>query len=62
MRSPSDSRSQAESLAKPTNITTQLKLMIRADRNADTITLNAIIARLQRSGVGAARLATEVPR
>ena len=41
---------------------TQLKLMIRADRNGDTARLNAIVARLQQSGVGAARLATEVPR
>jgi biopolymer transport protein ExbD len=39
-----------------------LKLMIRADRNGDTARLNAIVSRLQRLGIGAARLATEVPR
>ncbi len=39
----------------------QLKLMIRADRNADSTRLNRIVTRLQRIGVGAARLATEVP-
>jgi len=38
-----------------------LKLMIRADRNADTGRMNEIIKRLQRLGVGAARVATEVP-
>jgi biopolymer transport protein ExbD len=37
------------------------KLMIRADRNAPSDRLNLVIARLQRLGVGAARLATEVP-
>jgi biopolymer transport protein ExbD len=39
-----------------------LKLMIRADRNGDSARLNQVISRLQRAGVGAARLATEVPR
>ncbi|MHC5003429.1 MAG: ExbD/TolR family protein [Planctomycetota bacterium] len=39
-----------------------LKLMIRADRNADTAHLNRIVARLQDLGVGLARIATEVPR
>lgn len=38
------------------------KLMIRADRHADTRHLNAVIARLRGLGVGAARMATEVPR
>ena len=38
-----------------------LKLMIRADRNADSAHLNRLVERLQRVGVGAARLATEVP-
>jgi len=38
-----------------------LKLMIRADRNAEAARLNQIVAMLQRNGVGAARLATEVP-
>lgn len=39
----------------------QLKLLIRADRNNDTSRLNQILIRLQGLGVGAARLATEVP-
>jgi biopolymer transport protein ExbD len=39
----------------------QLKLMIRADRNADTAHLNRMVEQLQAAGVGAARLATEVP-
>jgi len=38
-----------------------LKLMIRADRNLPAGRLNEIIARLESMGVGAARLATEVP-
>ena len=39
-----------------------VKLLIRADRNNDTTTLNDLFNRLQSLGVGAARLATEVPR
>lgn len=39
----------------------QLKLMIRADRDCDTSRLNQVVARLQTIGVGAARVATEVP-
>ncbi len=39
----------------------QVKLLIRADRNNDTNRLNQILIRLQGLGVGAARLATEVP-
>ncbi len=39
----------------------RLKLMIRADRGGDSGRLNQVIARLQRIGVGAARVATEVP-
>ena len=35
--------------------------MIRADRGGDTGRLNQVIGRLQALGVGAARLATEVP-
>ncbi len=38
-----------------------LKLMIRADRNCDSARLNQIVVRLQKIGVGAARLATETP-
>ena len=38
-----------------------LKLMIRADRQAPSGMLNDVVAMLQRRGVGAARLATEVP-
>ena len=40
----------------------RLKLMIRADQNGRTDRLNRVVSRLQRIGVGAARLATEVPR
>ena len=40
----------------------QLKLMIRADRHVDTGRLNQVIDRIRGIGVGAARLATEVPR
>ncbi len=40
----------------------QVKLLLRADRNNDTARLNLILTRLQELGVGAARLATEVPR
>ena len=40
----------------------QVKLLLRADRNNDTSRLNQILIRLQSLGVGAARLATEVPR
>lgn len=39
-----------------------VKLLIRADKNNDTTTLNDLFNRLQSLGVGAARLATEVPR
>jgi biopolymer transport protein ExbD len=38
------------------------KLLIRADRNADSTALNQLVTRLQAHGIGAARLATEVPR
>lgn len=40
----------------------QLKVLLRADRNASTEQLNAVMNLLARTGVGAARLATEVPR
>ncbi|MCZ6834686.1 MAG: biopolymer transporter ExbD [Planctomycetota bacterium] len=39
-----------------------VKLLIRSDRNNDTSRLNQILNRLETLGVGAARLATEVPR
>ncbi|MCP3905433.1 MAG: biopolymer transporter ExbD [Planctomycetes bacterium] len=37
----------------------QLKLLLRADRNADTSRINQVINRLQAIGVGAARIATD---
>ena len=40
----------------------QLKLLIRADKNADSARLNEVVRLLQRMDVGHARLATEVPR
>jgi biopolymer transport protein ExbD len=39
----------------------RLKLLIRADRGANTRRLNEVVARLRSAGVGAARLATQVP-
>ncbi len=40
----------------------QLKLLIRADRNAQAVHLNRVANLLESMGVGSARLATEVPR
>ena len=40
----------------------QLKLLIRADRHASAARLNRVVEVLRPLGVGAARLATEVPR
>ena len=40
----------------------ELKLLLRADRNAVAIHLNRVVSLLESHGVGAARLATEVPR
>jgi biopolymer transport protein ExbD len=40
----------------------QLKLLIRADRSASAARLNSVVELLSALGVGAARLATEVPR
>ncbi|MHC5023442.1 MAG: ExbD/TolR family protein [Planctomycetota bacterium] len=40
----------------------ELKLLIRADRTADTRRLNEVVTLLQGQGVGAARIATKVPR
>ena len=37
----------------------QLKLLLRADRKADTSRINQVINRLQTIGVGAARIATD---
>jgi len=37
----------------------QLKFLLRADRRADTSRINQVINRLQRLGVGAARIATD---
>ena len=42
--------------------TDSVKLLIRADRNANSDQLNDVIERLQDIGVDLARLATEVPR
>jgi len=40
---------------------TAVKLTIRADRNTDTAVLNNLLRRLERYGLAAANLATEVP-
>lgn len=47
--------------AEPDQDPGQMRLMIRADRNADTAVLNEVLSRLQRAGVGLTRIATEVP-
>lgn len=39
----------------------QIKLLLRADRGGSSQRLNEIVQRLQTVGVGAARLATEIP-
>jgi len=53
---------QAEIDALPDHDARQVKLLLRADRNNDTSRLNQVLIRLQDMEVGAARLATEVPR
>ncbi len=40
----------------------QLKLLLRADRTVAALYLNRVVRMLDSLGVGAARLATEVPR
>ena len=40
----------------------ELKLLLRADRSAPALHLNRVVTMLEAQGVGAARLATEVPR
>ena len=40
----------------------QLKLLIRADKNANSARLNEVVRLLQGMDIGHARLATEVPR
>lgn len=52
---------RAEIQKLPTRDPASVKLMVRADRSADTGTLNEVLRILERMGVGAARLATEVP-
>lgn len=52
----------AAELARDTALTGPTKLLIRADRNADSTHLNQLITKLQSRGIDAARLATEVPR
>ena len=47
---------------EPDRTAQQLKLLIRADRNASAARLNRVVEVLRPLGVGAARLATEVPR
>ena len=39
----------------------QLKMLIRADRHADSARLNQVVTMLRSLGVGSARLATQVP-
>ena len=46
----------------PTRPADQLKLLLRADRTVAAAYLNRVVRLLESLGVGAARLATEVPR
>ncbi len=39
----------------------RVRVLIRADRNCDARVLNQVLSRLQLMGVGAARIATEIP-
>ena len=45
----------------PKELAHELKLILRADRNAAAAHLNRVVALLESLGVGTARLATEVP-
>ena len=53
---------RSEIAREPDRPAQQLKLLIRADRNAPAARLNRVVEMLRPLGVGAARLATEVPR
>ena len=53
---------RAELAREPDRPAQQLKLLIRADRGASAARLNRVVEVLGPLGVGAARLATEVPR
>ena len=55
-------RVRQEIAKRPHQDATQFKMLIRADRKADTAHLNEVLKRLRGLGVGAARVATEVPR
>jgi len=46
----------------PDRPASQLKLLLRADRTVAALYLNRVVRLLESLGVGAARLATEVPR
>ena len=50
-----------EILRLPDQDPKRVKLLIRADREATARRLNEVVTQLQRNGVGAARLATEIP-
>jgi biopolymer transport protein ExbD len=47
---------------QPESDAASFRLLLRADRNADSTHLNRLVSRLQAQGIGAARIATEVPR
>lgn len=53
---------RSEIAREPDRPAQQLKLLIRADRDAPAARLNRVVEVLRPLGVGAARLATEVPR
>ena len=53
---------QQEIAKYPDRSAHQIKLLIRADKNAKSARLNQIVKLLQTLDVGAARIATQVPR
>ena len=55
-------REVGQEAARQADRSEAVKLLIRADRNADTTHLNRVVTRLKDLGVGLARIATEVPR
>ena len=51
-----------EVAAAPGRSANHVKVLLRADRDADSAALNNVVSRLHETGLPAARLATEVPR
>ena len=53
---------QQEIAKYPDRSAHQLKLLIRADKNAESARLNQVVTLLQSLNIGSARIATEVPK